>query len=84
MAAKKVFANLFSRVRISGEEKLRCVVEYVFISGAERSGKTSVDIAQIRNEAGITDDLKDALVTHLNTKYSPEVFSAYDIVGPGV
>lgn len=79
--SKKVFANLFSRTRVEGQNKLRCVIEYVLLTGAARSGKVYADIGPIRNEAGFTDDLKDALTAHLNATYAPESFTPGDIVG---
>jgi hypothetical protein len=81
---KKVFANLFSRTRGLTDGHLKCVVEYVLLSGTTRSGKASIEIGPIRNEAGAQDDLKEALAAYLVTTYPGETFTSNDIAGLGV
>jgi hypothetical protein len=80
----KVFANVFTRKRGSSTGTLNCMIEYLVLTGTPRSGKTEVTLSDLRNESVMVADMKDALVTHLNNKYSPEVFRNYDIVGLSV
>lgn len=78
----KVFCNVFSRVRVPGAAigSLRFVIEYVYMTDPQRSGKFTHDSAPIRNASDLQDELTDALAAHLAVKYAPETYRARDIV----
>jgi len=80
MALAKVFASKLSRVRVPNTNgALRIVFEYTMLSGAARSGKTSVDVGNISNERSLDTDAKELLAAYLSTLYS-ETIKERDIV----
>jgi len=84
MAQAKVFANVFTRKRGTTNGTLDFTIEFVLVQGAVRSGKHTITVSDLKNERAIADDLKDGLVAHLNSLYSPETFGGNDIVGLSV
>jgi hypothetical protein len=79
----KFFAWLFGYER-DGQGDLKYMVEYSSLQSPSRSGKAGLSISVPVNEKKMTDDLKDALATHLSTKYAPDTFTDRDIVGLAV
>lgn len=55
-------------------------VDYVFTSGALRSDTVGLTIGAYYNEVSMLYQLKQALVVHLQSKYTPETFRTSDIV----
>lgn len=79
---KTIIAEQFSRQRKPGQADgtVHFVLEYLAAEGPPRSGKAEIAVKKICNCKQLRKDLKSGLVTHLNTKYSPEVFRERDIV----
>lgn len=80
----KVFANVFTRKRGATSGTIDFSIEFVLLTGDVRSGKVNLIVSDLRSEDRITSDLKDGLVAHLNSLYSPETFQDKDIVGLSV
>jgi len=82
----KVYARIFTHERkgTTPDGGVEIMVEFLHLFPPQRSGKKSFTVAGLTNDTQLRDELRDALVAHLNLIYAPEVFQAKDIVGYSV
>lgn len=82
----KVYARIFTHERKPSTPNggVEIMVEWMHLYPPQRSGKKAFTVSAITNDKQLRDDLRDALVAHLNAELAPEVFQAKDIVGYSV
>lgn len=78
-APAKVFAQRVSYIR-TAPGVFTFTVEYKLVSGADSGGRMQCSVG-VENEAQLSGDIKDALITHLETHYPGERFRRHQIVG---
>jgi hypothetical protein len=78
---KKVYARLLSPSRCGCEgTEAKFKLDYLLLYGAGiRSGQIEVAVQEVTNS--LRNNLRTALVAHLNARYAPDVFHKHDIEG---
>ena len=76
----KIHAKIISPTRESDLDPAFFLVDYFFLTGDKRADTVRLMPTQFNNESQLRHKLKVLLVNHLETRYSPEVFSGGDII----
>lgn len=80
---KKVYLSTFSRTR-TDVNKIKFVIEYLILSGEQRSGKLPVTVdvtnSQTNSIGEIENYIKESVATQLSAVYTPEVFEKGNIL----